>query len=167
MEAIILIGMMGSGKTTIGRTLAEQLDVPFKDTDKLLQNFLGRPIHQLFRVFGEEAFRQHETKLLESLVPEPCVLSTGGGTPSREENWPHLQRLGKTVFLDVDMSVLKPRLAIAKKRRPLIEVDDWEDRLDKIIEERRALYERASVILRLKGEEPAEVVKMIRSELMI
>lgn len=157
--------MMGSGKTTIGRILAEQLDVPFKDTDKLLQNILGRPIHQLFHVFGEETFRLHETKLLQTLAAEDCVLSTGGGTPSREENWHELDRLGTSVFLDVDIEVLKDRLATAKKRRPLIEFSDWEDRLDEILERRRPMYERAPVILKLGDQEPHTVVALIRDAL--
>ncbi len=160
-----MIGMMGSGKTTVGRILAEHIGVPFKDTDKLLQYMLGRPTHQLFQFFGEETFRQHETRLLQSLESEDCVLSTGGGTPSREENWPELRRLGKTVFLDVDVEVLKDRLATAKKRRPLIEFSDWEDRLDQILGERRHMYERAEVILRLGDEDMSVVAGMVEQAL--
>lgn len=136
--------------------------MPFKDTDKLLQNMLGRPIHQLFQVFGEETFRQHETRLLQGLQPEICVLSTGGGTPSREENWPELNRLGKTIFLDVDIEVLKDRLTTAKKRRPLIEFSDWEDRLDDILLRRRPMYEKAEVILKLSVEDAEEVASLIQ-----
>lgn len=162
MPAIVLIGMMGSGKTTVGRMLAEQMNVPFKDTDKLLQAKLGRPIHQLFQLLGEETFREHETRLVQSLEAEDCVLSTGGGTPSIEANWPELKRLGTTVFLDVDMEVLKDRLSTAKKRRPLIEFSDWEDRLDDILAKRRPMYERADVVLRLHGEDATTVAGIVR-----
>ena len=152
---------MGSGKTTVGRTLAALLDVPFKDTDKMLQYKLGRPIHQLFHFYGEDTFRQHETRMLQELELEDCVLSTGGGTVLREENWKELRRLGKTVFLDVDESVLKKRLETAKKRRPLLERADWKDKVSELIVERRELYEKSDIILKLCAEEPEEGADLV------
>lgn len=152
---------MGSGKTTVGRTLAALLGVPFKDTDKMLQYKLGRPIHQLFHFYGEDTFRQHETRMLQELELEDCVLSTGGGTVLRDENWKELRRLGKTVFLDVDESVLKKRLETAKKRRPLLERADWKDKVSELIVERRELYEKSDIILKLCTEEPEEVADLV------
>ena len=153
--------MMGSGKTTVGRILGSRLGVPFKDTDKMLQHTLGRPVHQIFRFYGEDAFRQHETRLLRDLKEEDCVLSTGGGTVIREENWPELRRLGTAVFLDVDLAVLKARLATAKKIRPLLEVPGWEDRLEELLAERRPMYERADIVLRLKDEDAETVAERL------
>ena len=156
-----MVGMMGSGKTTVGRTLAALLDVPFKDTDKMLQYKLGRPIHQLFHFYGEDTFRQHETRMLQDLEIEDCVLSTGGGTVLREENWTELRRLGKTVFLDVDVNVLKKRLETAKKRRPLLETAEWKDKVSELIDERRELYQKSDIHLRLCAEEPEEVAELV------
>lgn len=161
MSCIILVGMMGSGKTTVGRSLAALLDVPFKDTDKMLQHLLGRPIHQLFQFYGEDAFRQHETRMLQDLQCDDCVLSTGGGTVLLEENWQELRRLGQTVFLDVDVEVLKKRLATAKKRRPLLEVPDWQDKVSSLFEERRELYQKADICLSLGEQEHEDVAEIV------
>lgn len=165
MGCVILIGMMGSGKTTVGRELAARLDLPFKDTDKMLAYLLGRPEHELFRYYGEEAYRQHETRLLRDLEPDDAVISTGGGIVTRDENWVELRRLGTTVFLDVDADVLKGRLRTAKKRRPLLEVPDWEDRLSQLLLKRRDQYEKADIHIRLGEEGIAEVVEIVLEEL--
>ncbi len=161
MGCLILVGMMGSGKTTVGRILAGRLGIPFRDTDKMITHMLGRPVHLLFRHYGEDAFRQHETRLLQDLEIEECVLSTGGGTVIRDENWTELKRLGKTVFLDVDLEVLKKRLTTAKKVRPLLEAPGWQDRIDQLMAERRPKYERADVVLRLKDEDAAAVAELV------
>jgi shikimate kinase len=99
--------------------------------------------------------------MLQNLEPEDCVLSTGGGTVIREENWTELRRLGKTVFLDVDVEVLKKRLKTAKKIRPLLEAPGWEDRVEQILTERRPNYERADLVLRLKDEDAADVAELV------
>ncbi len=161
MASLVLVGMMGSGKTTVGRIVAGRLDVPLKDTDKLLQHLLGRPVHQIFQHYGEDAFRQHESRLLRDMATEECVLSTGGGTVIREENWPELKRLGTTLFLDVDVEVLRARLATAKKIRPLLEVPGWETRVDELLAERRPMYERADFVLRLKDEDAEAVAEKV------
>lgn len=161
MASLVLVGMMGSGKTTVGRIVAGRLGVPLKDTDKLLHHKLGRPVHQIFQYYGEDAFRQHESRLLKDMTAEDCVLSTGGGTVIREENWPELRRLGKTLFLDVDVEVLKARLATAKRIRPLLEVPRWETRVSELLEERRPMYERADISLRLKDEDAEAVAEKV------
>ena len=165
MGCLVLVGMMGSGKTTVGRILAGRLGVPFRDTDKMLHSKLGRPVHELFRYYGEEAFRQHETRLLQDLEPEECVLSTGGGIVCRDENWTELKRLGTTVFLDVELEVLKNRLATAKKIRPLIQTEEWRDRVESILAERRPMYERAEVVIRLEDEDAETAADLVMKRL--
>ena len=78
----ILVGMMGAGKTSVGRALAERSGRPFRDTDLMLQTRFGRPVSQIFRVYGESTFRDHETSILRSLEPEACILSTGAESSS-------------------------------------------------------------------------------------
>lgn len=143
----ILLGMMGSGKTTVGRRAAELAGFEFQDTDQLLIRKLGRPIHQIFQYYGEEAFRQHETRILADLDSGDGVLATGGGIVLREENWVEMRRLGKTVFLQVPEELLIERLAVAKKRRPLLEREDWEEQLGVILAGRLDLYQKADIIL--------------------
>ncbi len=145
----VLLGMMGSGKTTVGRRAAELAGYDFQDSDHLLVRKLGRPVHQIFQYYGEEAFRQHETRILAEIEEGDGVLATGGGIVLREENWTEMKRLGRTVFLQVPEELLIERLSAAKRRRPLLERDDWEEQLGIILAGRLELYKRADIILEI------------------
>ena len=149
----ILLGMMGSGKSAVGRGLAELAERPFLDTDILLQNRFGRPVNQIFQVYGEQAFRDHETSILRSLEPADCVLATGGGIVMRKENWNELRRLGTTIFLKATYETIIARLENSKKRRPLLETENWQDRAKEILESRLHLYEQADVVVQVDGLE--------------
>jgi shikimate kinase len=144
--------MMGVGKSAVGRELALRTGRGFMDTDQLLQNRLGRPVSQLFHIYGEEAFREHETSLLRSLEPCEAILSTGGGIVTREANWPELRRLGIVMYLKASEDEIIGRLTASKKRRPLLEVDDWEDRLRHLLNQREELYQKADLVIELNGE---------------
>lgn len=148
----ILVGMMGVGKSAVGRELAARTGREFLDTDLLLQNRLGRPVGQLFQIYGEDAFRDHETSILRSLQPTFSVLSTGGGVVIREANWPELRRLGSTLYLKAPIENIILRLRTSKKRRPLLEVDDWETRLRDLFEQRQAFYAKADLVVELEGD---------------
>ncbi|MBX7132980.1 MAG: shikimate kinase [Fimbriimonadaceae bacterium] len=148
----ILVGMMGAGKSTVGRELARIASREFADTDAMLTYRLGRPIPQLFAIYGESAFRDHETAILRGLEPSPTVLATGGGIVIREANWAEMRRLGTTIFLDVEAEVLKARLAKSKKPRPLLQHEDWEDRLATLLDARRELYLKADQVVTVESE---------------
>lgn len=141
--------MMGAGKSSIGRALAELSERTFVDTDLLLQHRLGRPVPQIFQVYGEEAFRDHETSVLRSLEAGDSVISTGGGIILRDENWDEFSRLGTTVFLDAKFETLIERLASSKKKRPLLQVDDWESRTQVLLDSRIHLYRKADLTVRV------------------
>ena len=166
MALVILIGMMGSGKSTVGMELARLLEVPFLDTDRLLEQRLGRPVRQWFQIYGEEAFREHETLMLKGLSDEAGVLATGGGIVLRQENWDELSRLGITVFLDVDPEVLKVRLTNTKRRRPLLEVENWEEKFHEILATRRPIYERADFCIKVSNEDLPVVALNIKEMLV-
>ena len=161
MGFVILVGMMGSGKSTVGRALAGLLEGSFFDTDMLLEQRLGRQASQLFTLYGEHAFRIHETKVLQSLQPERGVLATGGGIVLKEENWVEIRRLGTSVFLDVDPEVLKHRLTVTKRRRPILEVPEWEEKFADIVLVRRPLYEKADRRVEIGDEPLADVAERI------
>jgi len=137
--------MMGAGKSSVGRALADLTGRVFIDTDLLLQQRLGRPISQIFHIYGEQAFRDHEASIIRSLEPSESVISTGGGIVLREENWAEFSRLGLVVFLDASIETLIERLTVSKKKRPLLQVEDWEDRTKAIWEGRLELYRRADL----------------------
>lgn len=139
--------MMGAGKSSIGRALADLTGREFVDTDTLLQNRLGRPIPQIFKIYGEDTFREHESSILRNIEPGPIVLATGGGIVLRPENWETMRQIGITVFLDAAPQTIKERLQRSKKKRPLLDAEDWEDRIDAILEKRMPLYRQADVIV--------------------
>ena len=148
--------MMGAGKSSIGRALAELSGRTFVDTDLLLQNRLGRPVSQIFQIYGEGAFRDHETSVLRSLEPGESVISTGGGIILRSENWDEFTRLGVTVFLDARFEILIERLTASKKKRPLLQVDDWEKRTETLLDSRIHLYRQADISVRVDDVELTE-----------
>lgn len=149
----ILLGMMGAGKSSVGRALAELSGREFVDTDILLQHRFGRPVHQIFSVYGEEAFRLHETSVLKSLDPTPVVLATGGGIVTREANWAELKRLGWTIYLNASLETLIARLEASKKKRPLLMAEAWPERVETLLDQRKALYEQADMVVGVDGDD--------------
>ncbi len=157
--------MMGAGKSTIGRSLAEEAGRTFWDTDALLVRRMGRPIPQLFRIYGEDTFRDHETSILRSLEPADAVLATGGGIVIRPANWTELRRLGITIHLDVCTDVLLERIAKSRKKRPLLDFEDWRERYVRILEGRKPLYEQADLQVQLGDETTEDAVRKILTRL--
>lgn len=157
--------MMGAGKSTVGRALAEITGREFVDTDLVLQGRLGRTIAQVFQVYGEDTFRDHETSVLRALESTPSILSTGGGIVLREENWTEFERLGTTIYLQASLETLIDRLEKGKKKRPLLLVEDWEARLGQLLEARTPIYERAEVTVNVDGAEMDEVVQRVLAAL--
>ena len=164
--AWILLGMMGAGKSTVGRALAAKAEVPFQDTDTLLESRFGRRVSAIFDIYGEEAFRGHETSMLMGLERKPCVLATGGGIVTVPQNWDEFRRLGTTIFMDVPASQLKVRLAKSKKRRPLLEFEDWESRFESLFEARRPLYCQADIIFEIDAAHLEEAASQLYERLV-
>lgn len=145
--------MMGSGKSMVGRELARLSERPFTDTDSLLQNRFGRAINRIFDIYGEAAFRDHETSVLRSLEAEAGVLATGGGILMRPENRVELARLGKTIYLKVPEAKLVDRLTRSRRRRPLLEVENWEDRFHELLLQREEVYQQADLVFSVEAED--------------
>ncbi|MEQ1821446.1 MAG: shikimate kinase [Fimbriimonadaceae bacterium] len=154
-SAWILVGMMGVGKTTVAKLMAERTRRPLHDLDRMLVNRLGRPIPQLFQIYGEIAFRGHETSLLRSIPRGASVVSTGGGIVLKPENWTIMHDLGKVIYLQAPLDVLVDRLAKSRKRRPLLQVEDPEEKIAEILTARDPLYHQADLIVEL-GDSNAE-----------
>ncbi len=149
--------MMGAGKSSVARALAESSGRAHLDTDVLLQQRFGRSISQIFSVYGEEAFRDHEHSILKSLEPGACVLSTGGGIVLRDDNWAELRRLGVSAYLEGDAAILAERLRLSRRKRPLLETDAWEERLAELMESRRDRYAMADFACPTAGQTIAEL----------
>ncbi len=165
-RAWILLGMMGAGKSAVGRALSVASGREFRDTDTLLQNKLGRPISQIFRVYGEAMFREHETSLLAELEPGPYILSTGGGIVIRPENFEHLRRIGVTLYLSTPPEILIQRLELSKKKRPLLDADNWQDRVRSLLAERTPIYEQADITMTDEGNDIEATAHAAMAEFM-
>ncbi|PWA13335.1 shikimate kinase [Pueribacillus theae] len=159
MNAIYLIGFMGSGKTTIGTELAKKLDLPFFDTDEEIIKSENRPISQIFAEDGEEYFRQAETKALHSLPTENVIVSTGGGIILNEENRSYMKKNGNTFFLYCSPDKLFERLK-DDTARPLLSGDKRKE-IESRLEVRLPLYKEANHIIDTSDLSIEETVKKI------
>ena len=141
---IVLIGFMGSGKSSIGRLVATRLGFQFLDTDALVAERAGMEITDIFERQGEARFRELETAALRSLsLYERCVIATGGGVILREENRTLLRELGLVVELSASEEVIFERVA-RNTRRPLLQTADPRETVAKLLAGRRPLYAEAA-----------------------
>lgn len=152
---IYLIGMMGSGKTTVGKCLARDLNYRFVDTDGIIEAIAKKPITSIFQQSGEAYFRELETKVLAQLsVYTRSVVATGGGIIGQRTNWSYLQQ-GLIVWLDVDLEILKQRLA-QDRTRPLA------DNLESLLKTRRPLYDQGDLRIVIESKQsPQEISAQI------
>lgn len=132
---------MGSGKSTVGKSLARKLGYPFYDTDREIESRCGVDIPTIFEFEGEKGFRSRERKIIDELTQvQPVVLATGGGSVVSPKNRRLLRERGHVVLLSVDIKEQLRRVSL-NKNRPLLKVDDVEAKLIKLMDERRDLYE--------------------------
>lgn len=138
---------MGTGKTTLGRALARDLDIQFCDLDQYIEQRYMKSVSQLFSQFGEEKFRKIESSLLrEAGEFENVIISCGGSTPLWYDNMEYMNAQGATIFMDTSIPVLFSRLAVARIARPLIASKNDEELMAYIeseLERRRPGYEKA------------------------
>jgi shikimate kinase len=137
---IILIGPMGSGKSTIGNIIARRLHREFQDSDHFIEERTGVDIARIFDVEGEQGFRDRESNALNELLGEnDRVIATGGGSVLREENRQLLKQKGYIIFLDTSVNQQMHRLRRDKKR-PLLQTENPRERLENLLAERRPIY---------------------------
>ena len=143
----ILIGMPGSGKTTIGKLLARRLNYGFVDMDSLIEELEGVSIRDIFALKGESYFRELETRVINTLSgAENKILSTGGGTFENEENRAMLKTLGKVIYLYSAPEVLYERLK-GDTYRPLLQVDNPQEEIKKLFDSRESNYRLADCVI--------------------
>lgn len=151
-DSVILVGPMGAGKSTIGRLLAAELRLPFKDSDHEIEQRCGADIPWIFDMEGEEGFRDRETTILQELTQQRgIVLATGGGAIERAENRRMLLSRGYVVYLHTSVDRQFERTARDRKR-PLLQTDDPRARLEQLMEHRDPLYrETADLVVMTDG----------------
>ena len=160
---IVLIGFMGSGKTSIGMKCARAFSYEFLDSDAQIEEKQQKTINDIFAEQGEAAFRNMETTFLNNLLgkQEPFVLGTGGGMPMREENVAILKQIGLIVFLKAGQEELMKRLT-NDTTRPLLAEGDIRDKVEHLYTKRLPVYEAAAdYILETDGKSFYEIIKEI------
>ncbi|MFT5466769.1 MAG: shikimate kinase [Verrucomicrobiales bacterium] len=138
---VILIGYMGTGKTSVGRRIADSLGFKFVDTDELIEQKAGEPIPAIFEIRGETSFRDLETEALRSAAAgQDLVISTGGGIVLREENREIIADAGYCIWLKAGAEAIFERVS-GNENRPLLRTENPRATIDKMLTEREPLYE--------------------------
>lgn len=165
---IFLVGLMGSGKTTIGRALAKRLNMQFVDADYEIESRTGASITLIFEIEGEASFRQREADVIRDLTQQQgIVLATGGGAILNEESRRHLREHGTVVYLRASVSSLLQRTS-HDRNRPLLQTADPRARIEALMRERAPLYEEVAHITVETGRPNVQtVVQTILSQLEV
>lgn len=146
-KTVVLIGMMGAGKTCIGRKMAERLGLPFVDADQEIAEAAGCAIPDIFALHGEAAFREGERRVIMRLLDEPVhVLATGGGAFMDERTREKIREKGISIWLRADIDLLLRRVS-RRSNRPLLKQGDPREVLEALMAERDPVYAKADIIV--------------------
>lgn len=156
-RSLVMIGLMGCGKSAIGRRLANRLSLPFIDADEEIEKVAGMTISDIFATYGEPHFRDREAKVIARLLGGgPQVLATGGGAFMSPDTRRVIARRGISIWLRAELPVLMRRVS-KRNTRPLLKTDDPEAVMRRLIEERYPLYAGADIVVESR-DVPHEVI---------
>ena len=145
---ITLCGMMGSGKSVVGKILSKKIDFKFIDTDKLIEQKVGKSINTIFQENGEDYFREVEEKMIIDILKEKkCVISLGGGAIVNKNIRNVLKKKSYNIYLEVKIHTLAKRL-FHSKNRPLIHNKDITQTLNDLFTKRKKYYQKANLVIR-------------------
>tara|TARA_Y100000758_G_scaffold76291_1_gene51195 strand:- start:1160 stop:1681 length:522 start_codon:yes stop_codon:yes gene_type:complete len=167
LNNIVLIGPMGSGKTTVGKRLSEKLDIDFYDADHEIIDKTGVSIDHIFDVEGEKGFRKRESNVLKDLCSKPnIVIATGGGAVMLEENRLEISKAGSVIYLSSSVDQILRRTAKSKTRPLLENSTNKRKTISDIIDARDPLYRQiATIIINTNGKKLNEVIHEILKQL--
>ena len=162
---VVLVGMMGAGKTAIGRRLAHKLKLPFQDADAEIEAAAGQSISDMFEEHGEAYFRDGERRVIARLMNDgPQVLATGGGAIVDDETRALIKQNAVSIWINADIEVLAARVT-KRNTRPLLKDGDIKETLQKLIGARAAYYGEADVIVKSRDVPHDVIVDDILEEL--
>jgi len=160
-RSIVMVGMMGCGKTAIGRRLAQRLELPFADADEEIEKAAGKSISEIFQDHGEQHFRDGERKVIARLLRSgPQVLATGGGAFMNEETRKAVRENGISIWLKADLPVLLRRVG-RRESRPLLKVENPEAIMKRLLKERSPVYALADIVADSKDEPHDQIVAQL------
>lgn len=164
-RTIVLVGMMGVGKTTVGRRLAPRLGLPFYDADEEIEKAAGMPIADLFEAHGEASFRRGEAEVIKRLLGEPpMVLATGGGALTTPATRRRIKKRATSIWLRADIETIVKR-ATRRNTRPLLRDGDPRRILKKLLDERAPYYADADIAIDSNAGPHARTVSAIMKAL--
>ncbi len=160
-KPIVLVGLMGAGKTSIGRLLAKRLELEFIDADREIEQAAQCSIEQIFERHGEAEFRDGEQRVIARLLTGPVhVLATGGGAFMRKQTRDVIRGRGISVWLRADIDLLLRRVS-RRKNRPLLKNKNPRQTLEKLMEERYPIYAEADIVVDSGDLPPATIVDTV------
>lgn len=166
MNNIVLVGFMGTGKSVVGKLLAQKLNRPFLDLDRKIEKETGRTVRQIFTEQGEQAFRALEAKgVREAAELKEHVIATGGGVLCDEKNVKALKAGGVLVCLTASVEVILERTAATLNTRPLLAGGDPQERIQELLRLRAPYYAQADVTIDTGGRTLQDIVKEISCRL--
>lgn len=165
-RCVVFTGIMGAGKTSIGRQVAQALGLPFVDSDHEIESVSRLPIPELFERYGEPEFRALEARVIERLIGEgPCIVSTGGGAFIQPQVRELLAKQAITVWLQADLDVLMERVS-KKQNRPLLRTANPRATMAKLMEERYPIYALADITIYSRDEKREIIAEETIAELI-
>jgi shikimate kinase len=165
-RSVVLVGMMGVGKSSIGRRLAARLGIPFVDADAEIEKAAGMSISDIFARDGEAYFRSGEARVIARLLDGgPQVLATGGGAFMNEATRAAIKTKGVSIWLSAEFDVLMRRIAKRKNERPMLQTDDPEETLRQLIAVRDPVYALADLTVQSREVPHDSIVAEIASAL--
>jgi len=157
-RSIVLIGLMGAGKTTVGRRLANRLKLPFVDADHEIEQAAGKTIPEIFEEHGEQYFRDGERRVIERLLQDGIkVIATGGGAYMNDDTRDAIARCGISIWLKADFDLLMKRVR-RRSNRPLLQTEDPEAVMRNLIEQRYPVYEQADITVQSRDVPHDQIV---------
>src|ERR1700761_1901779 len=170
-RTVALVGMMGAGKSSLGRRLAARLDVTFRDADAEIESAAGCSINEIFARYGEPAFRQGERKVIARLLGlPPHVLATGGGAFADDETRERIKNEAVSVWINVPLHLLIERVG-RRDTRPMLKDGDPAEIMTRLFHEREPLYAQADLAINSEdgphGVAVERIVKMLKERALL
>jgi shikimate kinase len=168
-KTLVLVGLMGAGKTSVGRKLAQTLQLPFADSDHEIENVSRMTVPELFEAYGEVEFRALEQRVVTRLVADgPAVIGTGGGAFMNADTRAAIRAKGISIWLKADLDTLMERVA-RRQNRPLLKASDPRAVMRKLMEDRYPVYGEADVTIMSRDARhatiAAEIIKAVDGKL--
>jgi shikimate kinase len=165
-QFVVLVGLMGSGKTSIGRRISDAIGLPFVDTDEEVVKAAGCPIPEIFARFGEEEFRSGERRVIQRILEgPPAVVATGGGSFLDPGTRSVIAKHGVTIWLRAGLDTLVERTQ-RKNTRPLLHEGDPREILARLMRERYPIYSKADIIVDVGGEHADQTARRTMGKLI-